>query len=113
MNDLKLNQTNLNKGLIVLSTSLSAKLRTEGLKVGQYIDPSQYGLDINFSYKIRGGSDISGSPLRIYQNSYNPKKQKVVRRKTPLRVLGAHVNSKTAVLDLFLTPRRNLNVSKT
>lgn len=104
---LKLNFNGEKVGVISLSESESYVLRNSGLKINSYLDVESLNLplDSHYTYKITGGSDIAGAPARKYVNCYFPIREKILKRKKSLRVLGHLINPLWSVLNVKVSKK--------
>lgn len=96
----KLNLTGKLSKCVTLSHDLSLKFMSSTFGIGSEVPPSVYGLPLEYSYKISGGSTVSGTPARRYVNSFNPIREKVRKRKRSLTVVSKFVTSSWAVADV-------------
>ena len=96
---LKLSKTYVNSCL-VLTSEQSANITSKGYYIGKYLDVDTLALDNMYSYKIMGGSTISGAPARKYVSSFNPIKERVHGRKSALRVHNKFIGLDWSVLDI-------------
>jgi hypothetical protein len=99
---------NLTKDLSVKlqrDKSYKQKVVNSHLRIGSYINPIDYDLDTNYTYRITGASSIEGCKYCSHVNTINSKKiympyrNKVKKR----RVLGNILTQKVKAIDLKVT----------
>jgi hypothetical protein len=85
---------------LILTLDQSANITSKGYCIGKYLDVITLELDPQYTYKIMGGSTISGAPARKYVNSFNPILERVPGRKSSLRVHSKFIGLDWSVLDI-------------
>lgn len=96
---LKLAKTYVNSCL-TLTSEQSANITSKGYYIGKYLDVDTLELDPVYTYKITGGSTISGAPARKYVSSFNPIRERIPGRKSALRVHSKYIGLDWSVLDI-------------